>query len=468
MPTLPADFLAAMDDIMPAHLNRDAFASICQTPLRRAIRVNTLKISVADFYQRMTQKGWQLQPVPWCASGFWPERPDESRPLGNEPEHLLGLYYVQEASSMLPAEALWHCLQDKPQQVLDMAAAPGSKTTQLAALMDNQGLLVANEYSASRIKGLSANLQRLGVANTAITHFAGQALADVVPETFDAILLDAPCGGEGTIRKDPDALKNWSWQHIDEISAVQRQLLHAAFTALKVGGVLVYSTCTLNHQENQHVLADLLEREKGNIEIIALNKLFSEAQLAATSEGYLHIWPHIYDSEGFFVAALRKRAAQPDLVAQKRKSRFPFQPVSGKDATLIRQYLQQQLGFTGPLNLWQRDGVIWHFAAGAAELSAQLRFERLGLKVVEPAGKDWRVHHDFVMAFGEQCRQTPLSLAEAAAYLQGRDIPRDGQPPAGEQIVSLDGFALGAVKALKNKLKNRLPRELVRDNLTFT
>jgi len=153
---------------------------------------------------------------------------------------------------MLPPQALWHH-NPSPQRVLDMASAPGSKATQMSALMKNRGLLVANELSASRIKVLAANFQRMGVANVAISHFDGNVFGQWLPETFDSVLLDAPCSGEGVIRKDPLAMANWSPESIGSIAQIQKQLIDSAFRALKPGGVLVYSTCTLSPEENHEI-----------------------------------------------------------------------------------------------------------------------------------------------------------------------------------------------------------------------
>src|SRR5690606_18697497 len=149
---LPDEFLAQMREALPAHLSMDDFITACQRPLRRSIRVNTLKISVADFLALVSPYRWQLTPVPWCAQGFWIERDDEDAlPLGSTAEHLSGLFYIQEASSMLPVAALFTD-DNAPERVMDVAAAPGSKTTQIAARMANRGAILANEFSASRVK----------------------------------------------------------------------------------------------------------------------------------------------------------------------------------------------------------------------------------------------------------------------------------------------------------------------------
>ena len=155
---IPDEFVNHIKAILPAHLQMDDFIQCCRTPLRKSIRINTLKISVQAFLQRAEDYNWQLTPIPWCNEGFWLQRPEEQEkqlPLGNTAEHMAGLFYIQEASSMMPPTALFEGL-GPASTVLDMTAAPGSKSTQIAALMQNQGLLVANELSASRIKALSA------------------------------------------------------------------------------------------------------------------------------------------------------------------------------------------------------------------------------------------------------------------------------------------------------------------------
>ncbi len=296
----PDQFLAQMRDAMPTHLSFDAFIAACQRPLRRSLRVNTLKISVADFLQQVAPYGWQLTPIPWCEEGFWIERDDEdSLPLGSTAEHLSGLFYIQEASSMLPVAALF-ADGDMPQRVMDVAAAPGSKTTQIAARMGNKGGILANEFSASRVKVLHANISRCGISNVALTHFDGRVFGAALPERFDAILLDAPCSGEGVVRKDPDALKNWSPESNQQIAETQRELIDSAFHALRPGGTLVYSTCTLNREENEEVVQWLLARYPQAVEVLPLGTLFPQATEALTAEGFLHVFPQIFDCEGFF------------------------------------------------------------------------------------------------------------------------------------------------------------------------
>ncbi len=469
---LPQAFLQQIESIMPKHLDMEAFVSACKRPLRRSIRVNTLKISVADFLIRTREKGWKLTPVPWCDTGFWIERDSqETTPLGNTAEHMAGLFYIQEASSMMPVSALLMAQEDKLNTVLDVAAAPGSKTTQIAAAMDNNGALVANEYSASRIKGLYSNIQRCGVRNVALTNFDGRVFGGWLPEQFDAILLDAPCSGEGTIRKDPDAMNNWSRESVLDIAETQKDLIESAFHALKPGGVLVYSTCTLNLEENQQVCHHLKKQFGDKVTFEPLNQLFQDADKAITEEGFLHIYPQIFDSEGFFVARLRKHASATPPQVKKRLGKFPFEKASRKDCDNVIKSLQDSLGLTLPDSgrLWLRDNEVWLFPAALEPMIGQIRFDRMGIKLAEAHKKGYRWQHEAVMslATGNEAACIELSVEQAREWFMGRDIRPDSLSGKGEVIVKLNKDVIGIGKWVGNRIKNGLPRELVRDGNLF-
>ncbi|AYH48457.1 16S rRNA (cytosine(1407)-C(5))-methyltransferase RsmF [Dickeya fangzhongdai] len=466
--SLTPDFLTAMQAIMPAHLSMDTFIDACQRPLRRSLRVNTLKISVPDFLALVAPYGWELEAVPWCDEGFWLLNADEeAMRLGNALEHLAGLFYIQEASSMLPVSALFMG-DDAPERVLDMAAAPGSKTTQIAARLNNQGLIVANEYSASRVKVLHANLHRCGVSNTALTHFDGRVFGNALPETFDAILLDAPCSGEGVVRKDPAAMSHWSLESIADIAATQRELILSAFHALKPGGVLIYSTCTLNHQENQHVCRWLMQQFPDACEIESLEALFPQAHRAITEDGFLHVFPQIYDSEGFFVARLRKTASVTPLAAPDYKlGKLPFTPINPKDAQLIRQSAQR-LGLRWSeqqLQLWQRDDEIWLFPAALQPMLGKMRFSRMGVKLAERFAKGYRWQHEAVVALGnpDSPNTYALSAEQVVDWFRGKDIYPPSPVSHDEVLLTWQQTTLGLTKRVSQRLKNNLPRDLVRD-----
>ena len=459
-----------MREALPAHLSIDDFIAACQRPLRRSIRVNTLKISVADFLALVSPYRWQLTPVPWCAEGFWIERDDEDAlPLGSTAEHLSGLFYIQEASSMLPVAALF-ADENQPLRVMDVAAAPGSKTTQIAARMGNQGAILANEFSASRVKVLHANISRCGISNVALTHFDGRVFGAAVPESFDAILLDAPCSGEGVVRKDPDALKNWSVASNLEIAATQRELIDSAFHALRPGGTLIYSTCTLNRDENESVCLWLKEQYPQAVEFLPLDALFEGAKAALTPEGFLHVFPQIFDCEGFFVARLRKTAAIDALPAPKFKvGNFPFAPLKGRETAQITEAAQKVgLNWDENLRLWQRDKEIWLFPVEIEPLIGKVRFSRIGMRLAEVHNKGYRWQHEAVIALAGSDNTFALTHKEAEEWYRGRDVYPEKTPLADEMIVTYQGFPLGLAKKVGSRLKNSYPRELVRDGRLFT
>ncbi|MEC5320203.1 16S rRNA (cytosine(1407)-C(5))-methyltransferase RsmF [Brenneria populi subsp. brevivirga] len=465
---LPPEFLSAIQSIMPARLSMDEFVSACRRPLRRSIRVNTLKISTEAFLRLIAPYQWQLEPIPWCGDGFWLlNADDEIVRLGNTLEHLCGLFYIQEASSMLPVSALFQH-DPAPERVLDVAAAPGSKTTQIAARMDNRGGIIANEYAASRIKVLHANISRCGVGNTALTHFDGRVFGAALPEYFDAILLDAPCSGEGVVRKDPAAMSHWSPESIVDLAATQRELILSAFHALKPGGVMIYSTCTLNEQENQQVCHWLRQTFPTACEFEPLTDLFPGAELSATQEGFLHVFPQIYDSEGFFVARLRKTASVPPLPAPGYKvGKFPFVPLSAKDRAQVTLAANQQgLEWDGErLQLWQRDNEIWLFPGELASAFGKIRFSRIGIKLAERFAKGYRWQHEAIIVLANADAEHAYALSDrmACEWFQGKDGYPQQIPAAGELLLTYRRCPVGLAKRIGSRIKNSLPRDLVRD-----
>ncbi len=276
--------------------------------LRRSIRINTLKIPVEEFQKRF--KNWKLTQVPWCKEGFWVEHHEGRRDIGNTTEHSLGYFYVQEAASMIPPLVL----DPKPgETILDICAAPGSKASQISQYMQNQGILIANDYRYIRLQPLGINLQRMGVRNSIITLMEGRFFRNSNIE-FDRILVDAPCSGTGTIRKSLKTLGIWNPNAIKRLCGQQRVLVDTAFSILKQGGTLVYSTCSLEPEEDEGVIDWFLEKhENAKLEEITLDIKRSEPILEFEGNKYnkeikkcLRIWPQDNDTEGFFVAKIKK------------------------------------------------------------------------------------------------------------------------------------------------------------------
>lgn len=277
--------------------------------LRRSIRVNTLKISVNELKERLEQE-WNLTQVPWCKEGFFMEhKKKERRDIGNTKEHALGYYYVQEAASMIPPIVL---NPKKHTRVIDMCAAPGSKATQLAQYMHNTGLLIANDYTGTRLAPLGINMQRMGIKNHMITLMHGQWFKDI---EVDAILVDAPCSGTGTIRKSLKTLRIWNENMITKLAFIQKKLVQNAFSILKPGGTLVYSTCSHEPQENEEVVDHLLKNnDNAKVKDITLDiersnpiTSFDKKEYAPSVKKTLRLWPQDNDTEGFYVAKIQKK-----------------------------------------------------------------------------------------------------------------------------------------------------------------
>ncbi|WP_206683203.1 16S rRNA (cytosine(1407)-C(5))-methyltransferase RsmF [Neptunicella marina] len=466
--SFPAEYLALITPYIPEHSSLQDFTRISSTPLRKSIRVNTLKISVEEFKQLAEQLNWQLTPIPWCASGFWLERPTEQEKLalGSTAAHFAGLFYIQEASSMMPPEALSCGANLSGKLLLDMASAPGSKSTQLAAIMNNSGVLIANELSSSRIKVLNANIQRCGLTNTAMTHFNADVFGEWLPEIFDFVQLDAPCSGEGAIRKDPLAFKNWSLSSTNQIASLQKNLIKSAFLALKPGGEMIYSTCTLNPLENQQVCLWLQQQFPDAVEFINLKNLFNGAEKAVTEHGFLHVWPQIFDSEGFFVAKIRKTAAVPFEFKGKEQTNFPFTPATKKQFNLVEQYLDNQFGWQLPAShkLYVRDNEYWLFPQAFIPLIGKMRFQRIGVKLAELFKFGFKITHEAVMSFSDDFTKNLIEITDeqVSELYAGKDLKSSLNRNSGEMVAMYHSAPVALLKGLKGKLKNNLPRELIR------
>ncbi|MEM3374614.1 MAG: RsmB/NOP family class I SAM-dependent RNA methyltransferase [Candidatus Woesearchaeota archaeon] len=283
--------------------------------LTRSIRINTLKTTIDFVKDSLEKQGWILTKIPFCDEGFWVEHRDGRLDIGNTKEHVLGYYYVQEAASMIPPIVL----DPKPGEfILDMCASPGSKTTQIAQYMENKGILIANDFTTDRMKPLGLNVQRMGISNVIITMMFGQWFAKKNLK-FDRILLDAPCSGTGTIRKSLKTLTIWNPTMIKRLAATQKKLIETAFNVLKEDGILVYSTCSNEPEENEGVVSHLLEKYKNaKVEEIRIDNLKISKPILEFSDDNdifkynpevkktVRIWPQDNDTEGFFIAKIRK------------------------------------------------------------------------------------------------------------------------------------------------------------------
>lgn len=310
--SLPHDFIRRLPKLVPVDCMNEAIEGLTQERMT-TLRVNTLKASSHTLIPELTRMGISVLSVPWYADAFILQKPT-LREFTDLPQYKEGLVYVQSLSSMLPPLILG---PQPGQRILDLTAAPGSKTTQIAAMMQNHGMIVANDTSRTRLYRLEANLSQQGVINANIEHVDGRSLWKTYPEYFDAALVDAPCSMEGRFcTKVPHSFADWSLKKVRDLSLLQRFLLRSAISATKPGGTIVYSTCTLSPEENEGVLDWLMNKDKGvvAIEEIAVPGLSAHQGITAWGDRHydmaleraIRIYPS-KEMEGFFVVKLQKR-----------------------------------------------------------------------------------------------------------------------------------------------------------------
>jgi 16S rRNA (cytosine1407-C5)-methyltransferase len=371
-----SDFLTYIQETFDFTASEMAeFSVALSKPLKKTVRVNTNKISIGDFKKLAENKslppdrgesegGWELTKTLLGKNMFYIDRTDTSIPLGHTLEHINGYFYVQElAASSSPFYMSGDTVDTANYTILDMSASPGGKTTGLAEYYPN-ALIIANELDKMRLKQLFENIDRMGAKNTLVTNYDGRFFKNI-PESFDKILLDAPCSGEGTAYKTEDALKYWNIKNIKKVAKLQFGLLESGLLALKVGGEIVYSTCTLNRLENEEVVEKILEKYKWSIEVVALSPqntpiqlspargkgklqcdevsslLEGETERGTVWENFIRSWPHKNNTGGFFVAKLRKTQSFWDT-----KNTFPsvrqwFEKITPTEEKHISQYLEK-------------------------------------------------------------------------------------------------------------------------------
>ncbi len=341
------------------------------------LRANTLKISPEQLKEE--HPDWNLTPVPWASSGFYF---DAELSPGQKPEYLAGLYYIQEPSAMLPAEVLDVQSGDK---VLDLCAAPGGKSTRLAELVGQTGLLWANEISDERVKALLRNVELMGIDRAIISNETPERLAAQLPEYFDRILVDAPCSGSGMFRRDASAIGSWEKYGTATCVVLQKDILEAADQMLKPDGYLVYSTCSFSVAEDELMVESFMNRHPEY-------KLIPYARPSTVSDGLSitpetvaagRIWPHVTQGDGHFCALLKKGGCSE------------FLPDAGSDAAMLRdprfeifkKWLQNTLSEAGLTKIAQREGLAYyrihqdhlHLVPRIAENLPGLRYVKTGL-----------------------------------------------------------------------------------------
>lgn len=275
---LPVQFMERMKQMLGGEF--EEFLASYDKERAYGMRINTLKMSKEEALNILP---FSLETVPWCETGFYYK--DEERP-GKHAFHEAGLYYIQEPSAMITAELAEIIPGDI---VLDLCAAPGGKSTQLACKMQGKGMLISNEINPQRAAILSQNIERMGIRNAIVTNESPERLSKFMNSFFDKIVVDAPCSGEGMFKKEPLAVSEWSEENVENCAKRQREILSYASSMLKPGGRIIYSTCTFAKQENEDVIQGFVE-EHPEYEIVSMHR----------------IWPHKVKGEGHFAAVLQR------------------------------------------------------------------------------------------------------------------------------------------------------------------
>lgn len=465
-----------------------------EKPLRKCVRVNTLKCSVEEFKTWAQGRGWVLTQVPWCREGFFLEREDHSRALGRDLRHLLGHFYMQEAASMLPPSLL------DPQMgevVLDLCAAPGSKTTQMAARTEG-GAVVANDVQENRLWTLKNALYRSGVTNCVVLKKVGQWYGKNMTERFDRVLCDAPCTAQGTARKGSDALAYCSDRSIAACAKLQTELLEAAVHATKVGGRIVYSTCTMTPEENEAVVLSVLQEFSNCLQVVdpreddgmqnakckmENGKWNMDRAIADSIEvqkwlhqnnhfsfpishfAFLRLWPQTYDTEGFFAAVFEKTAPtreRTDVDSVNREE----QPLKSHEVRFMIGWLEDIYGTSfmeeGDV-LIRRGETVLLTTSQAWTLPLPVRDYSIGLPFAKDLGDGrYRLHSELVTARGNRATKNVWRIDDATlqALQQGKDVPCPADL-GGDVIILWHDLPLGTGLAKEGVLKNRLSRWMV-------
>jgi NOL1/NOP2/sun family putative RNA methylase len=470
-PDIPPAFLEQMSRLLGAEYL--SFLDSLHQPPHLGLRVNTLKISLSRFSE---VSPWPMVPVPWCSTGFIINTAEASSlvsPPGKHPYHIAGVYYLQEPSAMAAAEVLAPLPGEK---VLDLAAAPGGKATQMAALMSNSGLFVVNEIHPKRVWDLVENLERCGITNSVVTNETPQRLADHFAGFFDRVLLDAPCSGEGMFRKSDTARREWRPDLVHSCALRQSSILEQAYRLLRPGGRLVYSTCTFSPDENEAVIARFLD-DHPEFDIVHARTIRGLSHARPDWIGLPHddrlnrgirIWPHQAAGEGHFIVSLVRDSSPPPSAGQARGSK--------RSESYFRTSVKMNAEMLSAINDFCVNNLIRSFDPSRLELVGShiylLPYPPLdikSLKIIRPGwwlGSYQKGHFtpSHALAMGVHCDQARHLLKlepgdpRYDAYLSGENMPCPGEDAWVMLIVN--GFPIGWGKRSKGVLKNHYPHRL--------
>ncbi len=447
MKQLPLEFVSRMRGILGDEYS--LYEESLNEPPVKGFRVNTDKISLEDFSKI---NDFSDGKIPYVENGFYLDYDK----IGNHPYHHAGMIYVQEPAAMAPAESLdinpdWY--------ILDMCAAPGGKSSQLKNKLGENGVLVSNEIIPSRCKILTGNVERLGLLNTVTTCMDTSRLAEKFPKTFDMIMVDAPCSGEGMFRKEEVAITEWSIENVEKCAQRQGVILDNAVKCLKEGGYIVYATCTFSLEENEMTVDSFLTRHP-EFEIIPVTKrVWENSDRGIAFEGcncnnldYAPtFYPHKNRGQGQLCAVLHHKGEVQKSSAKKCNTEkidkliFDFldDTLSGYEKEKVRMYNGNPVYFTPDFEI--RKGTAFSCGVTIGEIKKNY---------IQP-------HHQFFMALGKNFKRkieldidSPLLLK----YLRGEEIETDCHN--GWAVVTVKGCAVGGAKVVNGRAKNHYPKGL--------
>lgn len=425
------------------------------------LRLNALKASDCKEHilKELFGEG-EAKPVPWAPYGYY--YPEQLR-LSRHPYYYAGLYYLQEPSAMAPAAFLPVKPNDR---VLDLCAAPGGKSTQLAARLNGEGFLLSNDYSHSRALALLKNMELAGVTNAFISAETPEKLSSVYPEYFDSILVDAPCSGEGMFRRDPDMVKSWTEKGPAYYAPLQKRILKEAVKMLRPGGYLLYSTCTFSTEEDEECIAWLLMRYD-SLSLASLDVPPGFEQGRCGLERCVRLFPHKIKGEGHFMALLHKAGNADGLESQtKREDAEPSCSGEAELPAAVREFLELTDTDWNRCRFMFRDGRLYALPK-ESPLRQGIRYLRTGWFLGELAGRPGgrqRFEPGQALAMGlkggEFKNTVNLSAKDprTVKYLKGETLDVSGAEIRGESgwcLVLCDGFPLGFAKRDGSRLKNK-------------
>ncbi|MBP3735488.1 MAG: RsmF rRNA methyltransferase first C-terminal domain-containing protein [Lachnospiraceae bacterium] len=464
---LPEAFCARMKKMLGDEY--PAFLHSYEAERKQALRLNPLRQVPEDFPDGYFRT---LRPVPWSADAYFYDGCD--RP-GRHPLHEAGLYYIQEPSAMLPALLLNAA---KGERILDLCAAPGGKSTQIAGMLRGEGLLVSNEIHPARVRILSENIERMGIGNAVVTNADASHLASHFPAYFDAVLVDAPCSGEGMFRKEPEAVLQWSEENVRRCAVRQREILHSAAGMVRAGGRLVYSTCTFSEEENEETIAAFLS-EHPDYEQVSIPELLGDCMeswgfTAGSDKKSLRIYPHRAEGEGHFAALLVRCKGAGSADGKVFRAGSAGKKTGGKQGAALREAIRLWEEFSDSflthrgkesLEKWDEFvlfGDTLHLLPAAVPMTG-LKVMRAGLCLGRVAKGRFIPDHALARFLNRDGAVNVFELGEnAEKYLRGETValPDQGSSPHGWSLMTISGCPAGWGKAAGSVIKNHYPKGL--------